>query len=132
VSIDSRRLTELDPEVAEEFEGFDEMPRRSAEPVERRHGHHVDPPGLYLRHETIEGGPPLLGPRHALVDELGGLPAPGRHVFPEVAELGVTALVAGAHPGVYRDPGAGGASTSSRGTVRRRLHATDHLRISVK
>ena len=69
---------ELDAEVTEEFEGLDEVAHRAAEAVEGGDDHNVDPPGLHLPEQAIQGGPLLLGPGDALVDEFDRLPPRGR------------------------------------------------------
>jgi hypothetical protein len=95
---------ELNAEVPEEVEALDEVADAAPEAVERGDDHHVHLAGLHGREEPVEAGAAILRPRHAVVEVLGRLPAAGRHVLAEIAELRLARLVGCRDAGVDGDP----------------------------
>src|SRR5262249_42572406 len=94
---------ELDIEVAEEFEGLDEVPHRAAKAIEGCNYHHIYSPSPDSRHQVIESLPPIGCTGDPLIDIVGHLfPSSCTAVLPEIPDLVVAGLVGRADPSVDR------------------------------
>ena len=99
--------------MTKEFEGLDEVAHRAAEAVKGGDDHDVDPPRFHFTQEAFQGGPLLLCPGDALVDEFDRLRT-------QIAELRLAGLVRRADARVDRH------------ALRGQLHAMAMLCINAK
>jgi hypothetical protein len=91
---------ERDAECREVVDERDQVLQVAAQPIELPGHDDVELPMPRVLHQAIEGRPPVLGPRDAVVDVFDGRPAAGFDVAPELDELVLGFLVEGADTNV--------------------------------
>ena len=80
-----------------------EVPQVSPEPIESPADDRVHLVPSHISRELVERRPPILGPTHAVVDELHGRPTAGLDITSKLEKLVVTSLIDGRDAGIKGD-----------------------------
>src|SRR5437667_625745 len=95
---------ELHTQVAEEFEGLDQMTNGSSEAVERGDDHHINAAGLHVTHEAVEVRPTFAHARARGVVFDHVVPPASLAVGTEIVSLVLDRLLRSAHAQGASDP----------------------------